>query len=209
MSAPAVSRKKVAYQIWGQTSCPDISNSLLSRFRLLLSMNDGDEGNVNLQEVVATSASPQLPHGFDEWGTFDVTNGTSKLDDADVGLFIRVIDRYLGHLLDPILNGVRQVRNNLDRLAQIVAFSFPIDDMLVDLASGDIAISGQGDVEVALVVAQVEINFAAVVQHEALAMSVVGQSPELVACRNIAYSVGAMVPASMLRYGSILMEETC
>jgi hypothetical protein len=62
------------------------------------------------------------------------------------------------------------VRDDLHRLAEIVAFALALDDMLVDLARRDVVLARQGDVEVALVVAQVEVDFAAVGEDENFAV---------------------------------------
>jgi hypothetical protein len=45
-----------------------------------------------------------------------------------------------------------------------------LDDLAVDLARGDVVVARQGDVEVALVVAEVEVGLAAVVEHVHLAV---------------------------------------
>lgn len=62
------------------------------------------------------------------------------------------------------------MRHNLDGAAEVVATAFLFNDVLVDLAGGDVVIAGQIEAEVALVVAQVEIGLAAVLEHEALAV---------------------------------------
>jgi hypothetical protein len=62
------------------------------------------------------------------------------------------------------------VRHDLHRLAEIVALALALDDVLVDLAGGDVVVACEGDVKVALVVAQVEVDFAAVGEDEDLAM---------------------------------------
>ena len=63
--------------------------------------------------------------------------------------------------------------DDLHRLAQVIAFSLTLDDVLVDLASGDVVIAGKGDVEVAFVVSEVEIDLTAVGEDENFAMPVV------------------------------------
>ena len=42
--------------------------------------------------------------------------------------------------------------------------------MLVDLARGDVVVASEGDIEVALVVAEIEVDFAAVGENENLAV---------------------------------------
>jgi hypothetical protein len=44
-----------------------------------------------------------------------------------------------------------------------------VDDVLVDLASREVVLPREGDVEVAFVVAEVEVRFAAVVEDKDLA----------------------------------------
>lgn len=104
---------------------------------------------MDLNEIVPTSPSPQLSHGLDERCTFNVTHRTTKFNYAGVRLFIRVIHGLSCNALDPVLNTIRDVRNDLYSLAQVVTTSFPLDDMLVNLARGDTAFSREGNVEVA------------------------------------------------------------
>jgi len=82
--------------------------------------------------------------------------------------------------------------------------------MLIDLASRDIVVSSQGDVEVSFVVSEVKVDFPTIIEDEALPVPVVRletvSSTWMVSKQ---YSNGDMSPASMLRYGSILIEETC
>jgi hypothetical protein len=65
------------------------------------------------------------------------------------------------------------VRHDLYSLAEIVALSLALDDVLVYFAGGDVVVASEGDVEVALVVAEIEVDFAAVRENEYLAMPVV------------------------------------
>ena len=47
---------------------------------------------------------------------------------------------------------------HLNGLAEVVTSALGLDDLLVDLAGGNIVVAGQGREEVALVVAQIEIH---------------------------------------------------
>jgi hypothetical protein len=72
--------------------------------------------------------------------------------------------------------------------------------VLVDLARGDVVVAREGDVQVALVVAEIEVDLAAVREDEDLAVPVrcsvcYAAQPE---CSS-AYSLGFIVPASTLR----------
>lgn len=135
-------------------------------------MDDGHVANVDLHEVVLASSPPQLAHSLDERHALDVTNCSSQLNDAHIRLLTSVINRYLGYLLYPFLNRVGNVRDNLYGLAEIVAFSLALDNVLVDFASCDVVVASEGDVEVSLVVAEIEVDFTTIGEHEDLAMPV-------------------------------------
>lgn len=61
-------------------------------------------------------------------------------------------------LEDPVLDGVRDVRDDLDGLPKVVATALRLDDAAVHLARRDVVVAGQGHVEEALVVAQVKVG---------------------------------------------------
>ena len=173
-------------------------------------MDDGHIRDVDLHEVVPARPSSQLAHSLDERHALDITNCASQLNYADIRLLARVIDGYPRHLLDPVLNRIGNVWDDLHRLAQVVALALALDDMLVDFAGRDVVIAGQGDVEITLVVAEVEVDFAAVGEDEYFAVPArcLGSCYHHV-CKGWAHSFGFIVPASTLRYGSTLIDETC
>ena len=73
---------------------------------------------------------------------------------------------------DPLLDLVGDVRDDLDRAAEVVAAALLGDDRLVDAAGRDVAELGQVLVDEALVVAEVEVGLGAVVGDEDLAVLV-------------------------------------
>jgi hypothetical protein len=72
--------------------------------------------------------------------------------------------------LDPLLDLVRDVRDDLDGAAQVVAATLLGDDRLVDPARRDVRELRQVLVDEALVVAQVEIGLGTVIGDEYLAV---------------------------------------
>lgn len=56
------------------------------------------------------------------------------------------------------------MRHNLNSLSEIVTATLTLDNVLVDLAGGDVLVAREGNVEIALVVSKIEVNFAAVVE---------------------------------------------
>lgn len=125
-----------------------------------------------LQKIVLPSSPSQLPHRLDERSTLDISYRSPKLNNADIRLFIRIIHRYPCHSLNPILNCVGKMGHHLHSTTKVVALSLALDHVLVDLAGGNIVFSSQGDVKVPLVVAQVKIDFSAVVEDKYLPMPV-------------------------------------
>ncbi len=101
---------------------------------------------MNLQEIVLARPPLQLSHSLDERRTLNIAYGASKLNNTHIWCLIGVIDGDASHALDPILNCVREVRNNLDGLAKVVAATLALDNVLVDLAGGDVVLAREGDV---------------------------------------------------------------
>lgn len=58
------------------------------------------------------------------------------------------------------------------RMPGIVSVPLLFYDPLIDLASGDIVFSSKGDIQVALIVSKVEINFTTVVKYKAFSVSI-------------------------------------
>lgn len=162
-----------------------------------------------LKEIVLPCSSPQLPHSLDERSTLDISHRSSKLDDTHIRLLVRIINRYPCDPLDPILDGIGQVRHHLHSPTKIISTTFALYNMLIYLASRYIVLARKGDVQIALVIAQVEVDLPAVVEDEDLTMSAKGLVEYCAPSEGCPYSVGAMVPASTFIYGSTLIEETC
>lgn len=159
-----------AQQIRNQTRTPHSLHRMLRRLGLLLAVDRGNEGDVDAEESTSAVAMAELGQRLDEGHRFDVAHGAAELDDAYIRLLTRVVDGNAGDTLDALLDGVGDVRDNLDGFAKEVALALLVDDLLVDLAGGDAVAARQGNVEVSLVVAQVEIDLTAVGQDEALSM---------------------------------------
>ena len=70
------------------------------------------------------------------------------------------------------LDFVRDVRNDLDGFAEKLAATFFLNDLEINLTGGVVRLPCQRSVRKSLVVAQIQIRFAAVVQHIDFAMLV-------------------------------------
>ena len=161
-----------AYEIWNKTSTSNISNSLLRRLRLLLPLNNRNERDMNLEEISLASSPLQLSHSLDERRALNITDSASQLNDTHIRRLLGVIDWNSCNPFNPVLDCICEVRNDLDRLADIFARTLLFDDVLVDLARGDVVLARESDVKVTLVVAKVEVDFTAVVEDKDFAVPV-------------------------------------
>jgi hypothetical protein len=112
----------------------------------------------------------------------------ADLDQHEVGLRAVFHHRRRQHEL---FDFVGDVRDHLDRRAEVVPAPLLLDDVPVDLAGGDVVAARGGDPGEPLVVAEVEVGLAP--------SSVTNTSP----CW-----VGLIVPGSTFRYGSSFRSRT-
>lgn len=154
------------YQIRSQTNTPHCLDGLLCRFSLLLLSQHGHMCDVDLQEVVLPSFPAQRSHGFNEGPALDVADRASKLHDTHIRLLLCVIDWYPRDPLNPAADEVREMWHNLHCLAKVVAASLLFNDSHEHFTIRDIVLSTQFDIEVALVVAQIQISLPTVVEYE-------------------------------------------
>jgi hypothetical protein len=92
----------------------------------------------------------------------------ADLDDGDVGPLLRRVDR----VADARLDLVRDVRNDLDGRAQVLAAPLLGNDRLVDAAGREVVRAGHPRAREAFVVAEVEVGLGPVVGHEHLTVLV-------------------------------------
>lgn len=156
-------------QIGRQSQTAQLPHTRLSRLCFLFTGRPGrrHQRNVRTAKVLATHPELELPERLHKCHALDVADCAAQLDNAHLRLALPV-HRLAGHLLHPVLNGVRNVRNDLHRFAEKVAGSLLAHHLAVDLAGRDVVLAVQFDVEEALVVAQIEIHLGAVVQNEYL-----------------------------------------
>lgn len=60
-------------------------------------------------EIDVSNLMAQLSECLDERHVLNVADGTSELDNADVGFLVGPVDRVLSNALDPVLDGVRDM----------------------------------------------------------------------------------------------------
>jgi len=112
----------------------------------------------------STFLAGELPEGFEKRHRLDVADGAADLDDTDVGTF--------GSFADAAFDIIRHVGDDLDGFAEVVAGAFGLDDALVGLPGRHVVIGGHIDPKEAFVVAEIEVDLAAVLEDVHLAVLV-------------------------------------
>src|SRR5229473_2310509 len=119
---------------------------------------------MNIDGVVAWKIVLDLADRLEERQPLDVADGAADLTQHKVELVIAVEDE--------ILDGVGDMRDHLDRGAEIIAAPFLGQDVLIDAPRGDVVGLGGGTSGEALIMAEIEIGLGAVIGHEYFAMLV-------------------------------------
>ena len=71
-----------------------------------------NEGDVDVQDVVAADFLLDLTNGFQERQAFNVADGTADFRNDDIGIVV------VADAIDAVLDFIRNVRNNLYRMAR-------------------------------------------------------------------------------------------
>jgi hypothetical protein len=123
---------------------------------------------VQVEAVVPADVVAHLADRLQERQRLDVAHGAAHLGDHHVGRAAVLVGG--GHGPDPGLDLVRDVRDHLHRVAQVLAAALLGDHLVVDLPRGHVRLAGQVAVEEALVVPHVQVGLGPVVGHEDLAV---------------------------------------
>ena len=123
------------------------------------------ERHVDIQRVFAADLVFQLARRFEERQGFDVADRAADLGDDHVR---RVLPK--GDRQHAALDLVGDMRNDLNRRAQIFALALAGDDGIIHAAAGDVGRLRQIFVDEALVMPQIEIRLRAVVGDKDLAV---------------------------------------
>ena len=132
------------------------------RLHLARGADVGNERAVHEADVVAPLVELELAQRLEERQPLDVARRPAELRDQHVHAFAAAHDA--------LLDLVRDVRNHLHGLAEIVAAALLGDHGLVDLAGRDGIVARERSRREALVVTEVEVRLRAVVGDEDLAV---------------------------------------
>ena len=143
-------------------------DAVLRRFRLELAGggNIRQQRDVDVERIVLADFLLDLADGLEERLALDIADRAADLRDDDISA-VR-----LCHIVDALLDLVRDVRDDLHRRAEVVAAALLVQHRPVDLARRDVGVLRQVDVDEALVVAEIEVRLRTVVRHEDLTVLV-------------------------------------
>ena len=71
-------------------------------------------------KIFVTDAKLKLTHRFDKGSRFNVPDGTSEFDNTHIRCLLRIVHRDLSDPFDMILNRICNMRDNLNRLPQVI-----------------------------------------------------------------------------------------
>ncbi len=120
----------------------------------------GHQRQVYVADVVAAQLQAHLPDRFQKRQRFDIAHGTADLDDRHFSIACAALDEGLDLVGD--------VRDDLHRPAQVVSAALLADHAFVDLPRGEVVPAPHPGRLKALVVAQIEVGFGAILGDEHL-----------------------------------------
>src|SRR5262249_17983060 len=117
---------------------------------------------MNIDRVAARQIIAELSDRFEIRQALDIADSAADLAQDEVEFIVAVANE--------VLNGVGDVRNNLDGRAQIIAAPLLSENFLIDTAGRNIVLARRRTTGEPLVMTQVEIGLGPVVGDENLAM---------------------------------------
>ena len=126
----------------------------------------GEEGQVDVVDVVAADVVAHLTDGLQEREALDVSDGAADFDDNHLR------PRLFGEPEYAFLDVIGHVGHGLYRPAEEVAAALLGDEVHVDVAGCEIGTAGEFQVDEPLVVAQVQVGLAAVMGDKYFAVLV-------------------------------------
>ena len=156
------------------TDRAELADGVLSRLRLELAGGDPwEQREVDVEDVLLADVVPELTDRLEVGERFDIAHRTADLDDHELGLLLA------RDAMDPLLDLVRHVRDDLDGRAEVIAAALLRDDRVVDLTGRQVRCASDVAVYKTLVVAEVEVGLGTVFSHEYLAVLVGRHRPRI------------------------------
>ena len=140
-------------------------------FVLVAAAQEGDQRHMDEERVLLSLLQADLPGGLQKGLALDIAGRAADLGDDHVGL------RRLSDAIDEVLDLLRDVRDDLHRLAEVLAAPLLVEHVPVHLAGGEVGIAVEVLVDEALIVAEIQVSLTAVLGHIDLAVLVGTHGP--------------------------------
>ena len=111
---------------------------MLGRLRLLFVTSDGKQAHMYEDDILSSDLELELSESLEEHHGFDITHCSSDFHQTDIGLEACSVDWLPGHLFEPGLNHVRDMRDDLHGLPEVISTTLLVDDLAVHLPRGDV-----------------------------------------------------------------------
>src|SRR3954454_6794179 len=117
---------------------------------------------MDIQRLARLQLLAELPDSLEEGQALDVAHRATDLDQHEIAALVAVEHE--------VLDRIGDVRDHLDRRAEIVAASLLGDDVEINPAGGDVVGPARRLAGEALVMAEIEVRLGAIVRDEDLPM---------------------------------------
>ena len=128
---------------------------------------------MDIERIVLPDFLLDLSDRLEEGQTLDVADRPADLRNDNIGIVC------LCHIVDALLDLVRDMRDHLYRRAKIVAVALLVEHRPVDLAARDIRTLREIDVDEALIVPEIEIRLRAVIGDKHFAVLIGTHRPRV------------------------------
>mmetsp|Transcript_49212 Transcript_49212/g.87887 ORF Transcript_49212/g.87887 Transcript_49212/m.87887 type:complete len:330 (-) Transcript_49212:387-1376(-) len=153
--------------------------ALLGGLRLLHAAEGGQQAAGHEAELVGAQLQLERPERLQERRCPQVTNGAADLHEADVRGLAGSVGGGLSYTQNLVHDLVRDMRDQLNRLAQVFSLALVVDHGAVDLAGSDVVLALQMQVQRPLVVTHIQIRLRTIIQDEHLTVLVGAHQPRV------------------------------
>jgi hypothetical protein len=133
----------------------------------LLFSDDVDHGRqcyMNKKCISQPKLQLHLSKGFKKWQAFNIADRSSTLNDQNIQLFL------ICNLADGILYCISHMRNYLNALSKIFAFTLRPDNIHINSAGRYVMFLGHSNIDKPLIVTNIHVTFAAIFRDKYLTM---------------------------------------
>ena len=133
----------------------------------------GDQGHMDEQAVLISHLQSDLAHSLQKRLGFNIPDGPSDLCDHHVRICL------FSHAVHEFLDLIGNMRDHLDRGAQVFSSPLFVENVPVDLSGCQIGVLVQVLVNEPLIVAQIQVGFRPVLGHIYLSVLVRTHGPRI------------------------------